>query len=90
MPSYDFIYDLLEKLESQGFEYILTYNLADEDNDDVECTMQSNMESGEILKILEGMKTEIEEKTKIEEENKPKRKKKNGKKKPPRKGKEGK
>ena len=53
MPSYDFIYDLLEQLESQGFEYILTYNLADKGNDDVECTMQSNMESEEILKILE-------------------------------------
>jgi len=84
MPSYDFIYDLLEQLESQGFEYILTYNLADKGNDDVECTMQSNMESEEILKILEGMKT------KIEEQNKPKRKKKNGRKKPPRKGKDGK
>ena len=76
MPSYDFLYDLLEKLESQGFEYIITYSLPSEDQE-VECTMQSNMEQEDIIKVLEGIKNKLEEKTK------PKKRRRNAKKKPP-------
>jgi hypothetical protein len=76
MPSYDFLYDLLEKLESQGFEYIITYSLPSKDQE-VECTMQSNMEQEDIIKVLEGIKNRLEEKTK------PKKRRRNAKKKPP-------
>jgi secreted Zn-dependent insulinase-like peptidase len=83
MPSYDFIYDLLEKLESQGFEYMLTFNLPSE-SEEVECTMQSNMQQEDIVKMLEVIKNKLEEGKKPKYRDYKKRKR-NERKKPPKK-----
>lgn len=56
MPSYDFVYDMLEKMESQGFDYYLLLIDKDPKGENDKIIVYTTFTEGEFNKVIEAIR----------------------------------